>query len=84
MTGTEKVGTDQFLLMFAGAALFILVPLLIAIIWKVRKKERFTTILIGAATFMVFAVILEKIIQNVIVFPTAMGTLSRSGSFSLA
>ena len=73
MTGTEKVGTEQFLLMFAGAALFILVPLLIAIIWKVRKKERFTTILIGAATFMVFAVILEKIIQNVIVFPTAMG-----------
>ncbi|MCR5502362.1 MAG: YhfC family intramembrane metalloprotease [Lachnospiraceae bacterium] len=69
----QTVGTQQFALFLSGAALFIIVPVVIAVIWKIRKKERFTSILVGAAAFFLFAIILEKPIQNVLVFPTAMG-----------
>ncbi|MBQ3898954.1 MAG: YhfC family intramembrane metalloprotease [Lachnospiraceae bacterium] len=68
-----KVGGAQIGLMVLGLIIFLFAPLIIAIVWKVKKKERFTTILIGAATFIVFALILEKSIQNVLVFPTQMG-----------
>ena len=68
-----KVGGAQIGLMVLGLIIFLFVPVIIAIVWKVKKKERFTTILIGAATFIVFALILEKSIQNVLVFPTQMG-----------
>ncbi|MCR5503597.1 MAG: YhfC family intramembrane metalloprotease [Lachnospiraceae bacterium] len=69
----EKVGTQQLTLMIIGLCLFLIVPLIIAIIWKLVKKERFSTILVGAVTFLLFALILEKPIQNVLVFPTQMG-----------
>ena len=68
-----KVGGAQIGLMVLGLIIFLFVPVIIAIVWKVKKKERFTTILIGAATFIVFALVLEKSIQNVLVFPTQMG-----------
>lgn len=73
MTEFAQVGTGAFLWMILGAALFLTAPAVIAIVWKIRKEERFTTILIGAATFLLFALILEKPIQNVLLFPTAMG-----------
>ncbi|MBR1483834.1 MAG: YhfC family intramembrane metalloprotease [Ruminococcus sp.] len=73
MMGNAHVGTMSFAWLIAGAVLFIAVPAVTAIIWKVKKKEPFTTILLGAATFLLFAVILEKPIQNVLAFPTAMG-----------
>lgn len=73
MMGNAHVGTTSFVWLIAGAVLFIAVPAVTAIIWKVKKKEPFTTILLGAATFLLFAVILEKPIQNVLAFPTAMG-----------
>ncbi len=44
-----------------------------ALIWKRKKKEPVISILIGAAAFLLFALILEKPIQNVLVFPTTMG-----------
>ncbi len=67
-----KVGGAQFAVFIIGSILFLLVPVLIAIIWKIKKKERFTTVLVGAGVFVVFALILEKPIQNILVFPTAM------------
>ena len=73
MTAAAHVGTTSFLWMIIGAVIWIAVPVVIAIVWKIRKKEAFTTILIGAAAFLLFAMILEKLIQNVLVFPTAMG-----------
>lgn len=51
----------------------IVTPPVIAVIWTKKKKEKFTTILIGAATFLLFALILEKPIQNVLIFPSQMG-----------
>ena len=60
-------------LLVIGLLLFLFVPLIIAIVWTVKKKEKFTTVLAGAATFLLFAVILEKPLQNILVFPVQMG-----------
>ena len=73
MKDFAKVGSTQMALLVAGAIIGLIVPVIIAIVWTVKKKEKFTTVLIGAATFLLFALILEKPIQNVLVFPTQMG-----------
>ena len=73
MTENVHIGTTSFALLIAGAAIFTAVPVAIAIIWMVKKKEPVTSILIGAAAFLLFVVVLEKPIQNVLAFPTAMG-----------
>ena len=67
-----KVGTNAFAALGVGAVLAIIIPIAIALIWKFKKKERFTTILIGVAAFVLFAMIIEKLIQNVLIFPTQM------------
>ena len=67
-----KVGTSSFVALGFGVFLAIVIPVAVSLLWKFRKKERFTTILIGAAVFLVFALILEKLIQNVLIFPTQM------------
>lgn len=67
------IGTAQFVWLILGAVIFITVPVAVAIIWKIRKKEPVLPILTGAAVFLLFALILEKPIQNVLLFPTALG-----------
>ena len=73
MIENAHVETAAFVWLIAGAILWIAVPVAAALIWKVKKKEPVTSILIGAAAFLLFALILEKPIQNVLAFPTAMG-----------
>ena len=68
-----KISTSSFISMGLTALLGIALPIVVVLIWKIRKKEPMTTILIGAATFLLFALVLEKPIQNVIIFPTSMG-----------
>ena len=68
-----KIGTQQIVLLILGAGIFFIVPLVLAIVWKVKKKEPVKTILTGAVTFFLFAIVLEKPIQNVLVFPQVMG-----------
>lgn len=46
-----KVGMQTFIALGTGAVLFFTVPLVIALIWCMKKKERFSTVLAGAATF---------------------------------
>ena len=75
-----KVGTEQFLALGLGAALSVIITLTIALVWKIKKKEPFTTILAGAVTFILFALILEKSIQNALVFPTQMGLPDHAAS----
>lgn len=67
------VSTLSFVLMGIGAFIAIVVPIVIAIVWCRKKKEPITTVLIGAAAFMLFAVMIEKIIQNVLIIPGQMG-----------
>ena len=73
MTEFAKLGSEQFALLGLGAFLGIIVPIAIALIWKFSKTEKFTPILVRAAVFVLFALILEKPIQNALVFPTLMG-----------
>ena len=73
MTEFAKIGTTQMSLLVLGAIITILGPIAISIIWTIKKKERFTTVLIGAATFLLFATILEKPIQAILIAPTQMG-----------
>ncbi|MBR2294791.1 MAG: YhfC family intramembrane metalloprotease [Clostridiales bacterium] len=78
------VGTASIVWMVVGLILFVTVPVAVAIVWKIKKKEPFTTILIGAAAFLLFAIILEKSIQNVLIFPTEMGLSGNPLSIALA
>ena len=80
MTEFAAVGREQFIALGLGAILAVILPIAIAVIWKVRKHEKFTTILVGAATFVLFALILEKTIQNALVFPTTMGLPDHAAS----
>ena len=80
MTDFAKIGMEQFIVLGTGAAIAIIVPIKIAIIWTVRKHEKFTTVLTGAVTFILFALILEKAIQNALVFPTTMGLPNHAAS----
>ena len=73
MIENAHVETESFVWLIIGVVLWIAVPAAAALIWKVKKKEPVASILIGAAAFLLFAVILEKPIQNVLTFPTAMG-----------
>lgn len=62
-----KVGTQSFVALGLGVLLAFALPLGLALIWKCKKKERFTTILIGAATFLLFALTLEKPLQALVI-----------------
>ena len=73
MSENMYVQASSFVWLIIGAVIWVAAPVLLAIVWKIKKKEPFTSILIGAAAFLVFALILEKPIQNVLAFPTAMG-----------
>jgi uncharacterized membrane protein YhfC len=73
MLGNAHVGTSSFIWLITGAVLWIAAPLVLAAVWNKGKKEPVTSILAGAAAFLLFALILEKPVQNVLLFPTAMG-----------
>ena len=62
-----KVGTQAFAALGLGAALAVLLPLGIALLWTRKKKEPFKTVLVGAVVFLLFAVILEKPIQALVI-----------------
>ena len=80
MTEFATVGREQFIALGLGAMLTVIIPIAIALIWKFWKHEKFTTILVGAVTFVLFALILEKTIQNALVFPTTMGLPDHAAS----
>ena len=67
------VSNQTLVMLGIGAVIFLVVPIIIAIIWKKKKKEPFTTILIGAATFLLFVTV-EKVIQSFFIMDsTPMG-----------
>ena len=74
------VGTTQLVLMLATAILGIALPLIAAIIWCRKKHEPFTTVLIGAATFMLFAIIIEKPLQSLLIMPDSLGLPQHAAS----
>ncbi|MCR5801902.1 MAG: YhfC family intramembrane metalloprotease [Lachnospiraceae bacterium] len=62
-----KVGAESLMALRLGAGLAFIVPIAIALIWVFVKKEKFTTVLIGAATFLLFALLIEKPIQALVI-----------------
>ena len=82
----EMIGTQSFAAIVTGAVLAVVIPIIVAVIWKVAKKERFTSILAGAATFLLFVFILEKPLQALVVsvdhpvsrFLTSSGVVSKA------
>ena len=61
------VSTSSMLFMLLTAVLGIALPLITAIIWCKKKHEPFTTVLIGAATFLLFAIVIEKPFQALVI-----------------
>lgn len=61
------VSNEAFAAMATAAVLAVVLPVVAALIWCKVKKERFTTVLLGAATFMLFAIIIEKSLQALVV-----------------
>ena len=61
------VSTSSMLFMLLTAVLGIALPLITAIIWCKKKHEPFTTVLIGAATFLLFAIVIEKPLQAMVI-----------------
>ena len=61
------VSTSSMLFMLLTAVLGIALPLIAAIIWCKKKHEPFTTVLIGAATFLLFAIVIEKSLQALVI-----------------
>ena len=67
------VSNQSFVMLGIGALLFLVVPVVISIIWKKKKNEPFTTVIIGAATFLLFVTV-EKVIQSFFIMDsTPMG-----------
>lgn len=75
-----RVETGAMVSIALCAVLSIIVPIVIAVIWKKKKNEKFSTIIVGALTFLLFAIVLEKPIQNVLIFPNAMGLPEHAAS----
>ena len=63
------IPTINIIWMAIGAVIYITVPIVLAIVWKLKKREAITSILAGALTWLLFAIILEKPIQNVLIYP---------------
>ena len=75
-----QVGTRAVIVLGVGAALAILLPIALMLIWRFAKHERFTTILVGALTFLLFAIVLEKPLQSLLLFPTQLGLKDHAAS----
>jgi uncharacterized membrane protein YhfC len=57
----EMIGTEPKIALILMIICGILLPMVVATIWKIKTKEPISTILIGAVTFAVFAIGLESI-----------------------
>ena len=80
--GLDMIGTSSFIgigIMMAGG---MIIPLSACIWWLVAKKEKVTTVLIGAATWFIFAIILESLPKLLLFNPaTSIGKTVNANVF---
>ncbi len=62
-----KVGTGTIQALILGAVLSVVLPVGIMIFWKIKKKEPVTSLLAGVFVFFVFALMIEKSIQALVI-----------------
>ncbi len=67
MYSFNEVGAGAFIALIAGTILAIVLPVLLAVFWLKLKKEKISSVIIGAATFLVFALLLEKSLLSLII-----------------
>jgi uncharacterized membrane protein YhfC len=83
----EMIGTEPKIALILMIICGILLPTAVATIWKIKTKEPISTILIGAATFAVFAIGLESI-PKVFLFqldnPVSMFVMSNTWVYAVA
>ena len=65
--------TSQISLLILGMIFSIILPVMLAAIWMKKKNEDLTAILIGAAAFLIFRVILADPIRSILVYPSEAG-----------
>ena len=75
-----KVGAGSFAALGVGAVLAVILPVGLAALWCRKKKEPVWVVLIGAATFLLFALVLEKPLQSLLIFPTQLGMKEHAAS----
>lgn len=63
------IGTSTFVSLGLMIAFGVIFPIVIAIWWIKTQKEKITTVLVGAATWFVFAMILESIPKLILFNP---------------
>ena len=61
------IGTQSFAALGLGAALGILLPLALALVWVRKKHEPIKSVIVGAVIFFLFVTILEKPIQALVI-----------------
>lgn len=61
------VGSQAFAALGLGAALGILLPVAIALLWVRRKREPFKTVFVGAVIFFLVVTFLEKPLQGLVI-----------------
>ena len=65
--------TSQISLLILGMIFSVIFPVMLAAIWMKKKNEDLTAILIGAAAFLIFRVILADPIRSILVYPSGAG-----------
>ena len=63
------LGSSVFVASGIMIAIGLLGPTALAVFWLLKKKEKMTTVLVGAATWFVFAIILESIPKAILFNP---------------
>ena len=65
-----RVPAGSILCMIITMLLSFLLPIVLCIIWHKKTKSKVYPVFIGAATFVVFALILEQILHTVVLKST--------------
>lgn len=78
----EMIGPQAITAIIIMLTFGIFVPLAAAIIWTRIKKDRFTTVLLGAAGFAVFAIVLESIPKLLFFGKNAVGAFVMSHNWA--
>ena len=60
------VGTGAMVSLIIMAVFGIILPIVAAVVWVVKTKEKISTVLIGAGIFILFALILESIPKSIL------------------
>lgn len=78
------IETSAFIAMGVSALVCIIVPLILLLVWKKKTKASMSYFLIGIASFIIFALILEPILHNIVLGSGPVGTAIKGNIFLYA